>query len=418
MAMRETDSHTVAKHTFLPMGKTQAKDANGNDVYEADGQTPKFVKQFAAIGGSADEKVPLPQVMADDVKKYAKYDPRLKSFAQVQAGTMVPFTGFLTAYKYATEDKGREADGWKDPEGKNSVSVEGKIMQHNPFTTETREYPGGVPLGAQKEQADIEEKKAGAFEKTELGNKTKKDADAVGLFNPAASSGLTGDDYLKTLPPAAQNVLKAIAEGRETRSPRQLQDKNGNPTPLAEALHKAYPDFDDKKAAAYGGLVKDFTTGPTSRSLTAYGTAINHARSMYDNTGPKSFMPGTNEYKRYHQDVTYVATEVAKALNPGGVAAEGTIKEQEEALSSTFNRKAAIENAENILTGKMAEIKQRWINGQVRPSYQPPMPNLSPEAIANADYVRNHGKVSQPSSQPGPQNAAPKQNPFRNQTGQ
>ncbi len=418
MAMRETDSHTVAKHTFLPMGKTQAKDANGNDVYEADGQTPKFVKQFAAIGGSADEKVPLPQVMADDVKKYAKYDPRLKSFAQVQAGTMVPFTGFLTAYKYATEDKGREADGWKDPEGKNSVSVEGKIMQHNPFTTETREYPGGVPLGAQKEQADIEEKKAGAFEKTELGNKTKKDADAVGLFNPAASSGLTGDDYLKTLPPAAQNVLKAIAEGRETRSPRQLQDKNGNPTPLAEALHKAYPDFDDKKAAAYGGLVKDFTTGPTSRSLTAYGTAINHARSMYDNTGPKSFMPGTNEYKRYHQDVTYVATEVAKALNPGGVAAEGTIKEQEEALSSTFNRKAAIENAEHILTGKMAEIKQRWINGQVRPSYQPPMPNLSPEAIANADYVRNHGKVSQPSSQPGPQNAAPKQNPFRNQTGQ
>jgi len=25
--MRETDSHSVAKHTFLPMGKVQAKDA-------------------------------------------------------------------------------------------------------------------------------------------------------------------------------------------------------------------------------------------------------------------------------------------------------------------------------------------------------------------------------------------------------
>src|SRR5882762_3578934 len=162
MAMRETDAHTVAKHTFLPIGKIQAKDANGNDVFEADGVTPKFTKQFAAIGGSADEKIPLPQVMADDVKKYAKYDPRLKSFAQVQAGTLVPFTGFLTAYKYATEDKGREADGWRDPEGKNSVSVEGKIMQHNPFTTETREYPGGVPLGAQKTQADVAEKESAA----------------------------------------------------------------------------------------------------------------------------------------------------------------------------------------------------------------------------------------------------------------
>jgi len=75
MAMRESDSHTAAKHTFLPMGILQAKDQNGNDVFEADGVTPKFVRQFAAISGSADEKVPLPQVMADDVKKYVKYDP-------------------------------------------------------------------------------------------------------------------------------------------------------------------------------------------------------------------------------------------------------------------------------------------------------------------------------------------------------
>ncbi len=163
MAMREADAHTVAKHTFLPIGKVQAKDANGNDVYEADGQTPKFTKQFAAISGSADEKIPLPQVMADDLKKYAKYDPRLKSFAQVQAGTMVPFTGFLTAYKYATEDKGREADGWRESKpGENAGSVNGKIVQHNPFTGDTREYAGGVPLAVKKEQAEIAEKESAA----------------------------------------------------------------------------------------------------------------------------------------------------------------------------------------------------------------------------------------------------------------
>src|SRR5882762_1905659 len=173
MAMRETDSHTVAKHTFLPMGKTQAKDANGNDVYEADGQTPKFVKQFAAIGGSADEKVPLPQGMADDVKKYAKYDPRLKSFAQVQAGTMVPFTGFLTAYKYATEDKGREADGWREAKpGDNAVSVNGKTVKRNNFTGDTQEY-AGTPLAAKKEEADIAEKQS--IEKKNLAEAKKAD---------------------------------------------------------------------------------------------------------------------------------------------------------------------------------------------------------------------------------------------------
>jgi len=392
----------------LPLGMTGAKDANGNPVFEQDGVTPKQTGQIAVISG--DGKLPLPQSFVDDVKEYGKL-AGISGADQLTANMEVPLATFLNIDKRINDVKLKESEGWKNAH--DVILADGKThAQMNPVTSKTRPYPeGALPLSVKKEEAEIEEKKASAFEKEQLGRKAKKDADTEALFNPAASSGLTGDDYLKSLPPAAQNVLKAIAEGRETRSPRQLQDKNGNPTPLAEALHKGYPDFDDKKAAAYGGLVKDFTTGPTSRSLTAYGTAINHARSMYDNTGPKSYMPGTNEYKRYHQDVTYVATEVARALNPGGVAAEGTIKEQEEALSSTFNRKAAIENAEHILTGKMAEIKQRWLNGQVRPSYQPPMPNLSQEAMGNADYIRNHGKVSQPQN-------APKQNPFRNQTGQ
>src|SRR5207247_1530797 len=150
---------------------------------EKDGQTPKFVKQFAAIGGSADEKLPMPQGMADDLQKYSKYDPRLKGAAQLSAGQEVSLTSLLSAYKYLTEDKGREADGWKDPEGKSSVSVNGKIMQHNPFTSETREYPGGIPQGALKEQADITLK--GAETKKNLAEAAKaKQADKpVYAFN-------------------------------------------------------------------------------------------------------------------------------------------------------------------------------------------------------------------------------------------
>src|SRR5439155_7777334 len=248
MAMHDADNHSVAKHTFLPMGKTQAKDADGNPVFEADGQTPKFIKQFAAIGGgSADEKVPMPQGLLDDVKKYSKFDPRLKGASQLTAGGEVPLTALLSAYKFVSENKGKEVDGGREGE---PVTVDGKIQKRNKYTGEISEY-AGVPLSVQKEMADIEEKKSQKGKLDADAAKLKKEADAEGFFNPAASSGLTGDDYLESLPPAAQNVLKAIAEGRETRSPRQLQDKNGNPTPLAEALHNAYPDFDDKKAAAY-----------------------------------------------------------------------------------------------------------------------------------------------------------------------
>ncbi len=170
MAMHDADAHTAAKHTFLPIGKTQAKDADGNPIFEADGQTPKFVKQFAAISGSADEKVGLPQAMVSDLQKYSKYDPRLKGAAQFAAGQEVSLTSFLSAYKFLTEDKGREADGGREGE---PVTVNGKLQKRNKFTGEVSEYVGGVPLAVQKEQADIAEKRS--MEKKNLAEAKKAD---------------------------------------------------------------------------------------------------------------------------------------------------------------------------------------------------------------------------------------------------
>jgi hypothetical protein len=227
------------------------------------------------------------------------------------------------------------------------------------------------------------------------------------FVNPSGSVGLTGDAYLKTLPQPQQQLLTSIAEGRNLTA--AIQNRKGELTPVGQALVQAYPDFDITKVKDYQKVRTDFTSGATSKALTAYGTAINHMRSLYDTTDTASYIPGTDSYKRYNQDITYVATEVAKALNPTGVATEGAIKEQEAALRSTFNRKAAIENAEHILTGKMAETKQRWANAQVRPSYQPPMPGLSQQAMDNADYIRNRGVAPQqgqrPAATPQPQQA-------------
>jgi len=420
----QTWAHT---HLILPAGFEDVTDSNGKPLQDAEGNYRTEGRVFV-IDGMKDGKVPIPASIASDVQKYRNYGDlaKLSGLDGIREGDEYDAQHFVKLYNALLSSKVEVEKGWSNPEV--SEDKDGKIVQRNAVNNETK---AAIPTQVQKFQMD----KANLAEKqqqvktgksTEIKNvaeagkadadaaKAKKEAENEATLNPPASSGLTGDEYLKTLPSNTQGVLKAIAEGRETRSPRQLQDKNGNPTPLAEALHRAYPDFDDKKAAAYGAVVKDFTSGPTSRALTSYGTAINHARALYDNSNMKSYIPGTDENKRYNQDITYVATEVAKALNPTGVATEGAIKEQEEALRSYTNRKAAIENAEHILTGKMAETKQRWANAQVRPSYQPPMPGLSPEAIANADYVRNHGKVSQPGPQSGQQNAAPKQNPFRN----
>lgn len=377
-------------HAFFPYGMREVKE-NGQPVYEKDGVTPKKEGQVFVIGGGTkDGKLPLPQSYVDDLKKYGKL-AGIQGVDNVKAGDEWALDRFLRSSAMMNPVKGQEIDGWKEKKlGENAVKVGGQYQQENTFTHERRAY-GATPQETEKINAQIEKDQAAAFKDRAEGNKANTEANQQKQLNPAGAEGLTGEAYLGTLPQGQRDVIKAIAEGRETRTPRQLQDKNGNPTSLAVALHRAYPDFDDKKAAAYGGLVKDFTTGPTSRTLTSYGTAINHARALYDNTGPNSYIPGTDEYKRYNQDITYVATEVAKALNPTGVATESAIKEQEDALRSLTNRKAAIENAEHILSGKMSEVKQRWANGQVRPSYQPPMPNMSKEALDNSEYIRNQG---------------------------
>jgi len=415
----------VHTHLILPAGFEDVTDSNGKPLQDAEGNYRTEGRVFV-IDGMKDGKVPIPASIASDIQKYKNYGDlaKLQGLDGIKADDEYDAQHFVKLYNALLSSKVEVEKGWSNPEVSEDKS--GNIVQRNAVNNETKP---AIPAQVQKFQMDkanlaekLQQVKTG--KSTEIKNvaeagkadadaaKAKKEAENEATLNPPASSGLTGEEYLKTLPPNMQGVLKAIAEGRETRSPRQLQDKNGNPTPLAEALHRAYPDFDDKKAAAYGAVVKDFTSGATSRALTSYGTAINHARALYDNSNLKSYIPGTDENKRYNQDITYVATEVAKALNPSGVATEGAIKEQEEALRSYTNRKAAIENAEHILTGKMAETKQRWANAQVRPSYQPPMPGLSPEAISNADYIRNHGKMPQ-GSQSGQPNAALKQNPFR-----
>jgi hypothetical protein len=409
-AMQAADKNNPASttHAFFPYGMKEVKDASGNTVYEKDGVTPRKEGQVFVIGGgSKDGKMPLPQSFVDDLKKYGAM-AGIGRVDDVKAGDEWNLDRFLNAGARMNPIKGQEIDGWREKKlGENAVKVGKDWMQENTFTHERRPY-GSTPQEVEKNNAVIEKDLGEAAKFRGEANKANSEATQQKQLNPTGAEGLTGEAYLQTLPQGQRDVIKAIAEGRETRTPRQLQDKNGNPTPLAVALHRAYPDFDDKKAAAYGGLVKDFTTGPTSRTLTSYGTAINHARALYDNTGPNSYIPGTDEYKRYNQDVTYVATEVAKALNPTGVATESAIKEQEDALRSIFNRKAAIENAAHILNGKMSEIKQRWLNGQVRPSYQPPMPGLSKEALDNAEYLLSGGK-SQTQNQTEQQKLQPQQ---------
>lgn len=417
----KADHNFAVTHIIKPLGWAPVLDNDGHPVVDQNGQ-PKEYLRVGVIEGTKDGNIDIPSEVADAVHKYGP-GAQVLNAENIKAGDSIPFDKFISMMNAVNTERKSELQGWQKAEtvfgGKDGKTP----MQQNPYSKEVRDFPkdkDGNPiipnvknLPAESQAAvDNKENKGEITARDKFiqdredarADKRKNSSSVSENLNPPEADGLQGEEYLAALSPQDQSVIKAVGEGRETMT---LQNRKGELTALGQAVMRAYPDFDRANAKAYPEVVKDFTTGKSSQALTAYGTAINHARSLLDNTGPSSYIPGTAENKRYSQDVTYVATEVAKALNPTGVATESAIKEQEDNLRSFANRKEAIINAAHILTGKMAELKQRWANGQVRKSYRPPMPNLSPEAIENMDFLLNYGKKS----------AAPAKNPTAGKQG-
>ena len=418
----ESPEQLLTEGKVVPVGETTVNNPETGQPYlDPDTHAPKYERQYAVIDGMHQGNLKVPAATIAYIKKYAPYSAQYSGITGLEGLTddhEMDMKQLARLHNAALDGRKQVLIGEEkpmtmiDPKTKqpilvNSVTKEplknadGSYISPN-AKNEVAESAGTVA----KDQAEIPKIQSETNKNNAAADKDRQEANQQKQLNPAGSAGLQGEQYMASLAPQDQAMIKSIAEGRNHVN---IQNRKGELTPLGQSLMRAYPDYDIEKAKAYGGVVKDFTTGPSSKALTAYGTALNHARALYDNTGTKSYIPGTDEYKRYNQDITYVATEVAKALNPTGVATESSIKEQESALRSVTNRKAAIENAEHILTGKMAEMKQRWANGQVRPSFQPPMPTISQEALDNADYIRNHGKMPAKQNQQRPATGQPQQ---------
>ena len=429
--LHESPEQLLTEGKVVVVGETAVTNPETGQAYlDPETHAPKYERQYAIIDGMHQGTLKVPAATIAFIKKYAPHSAQYSGITGLDGladDHEMDMKQLARLHNAAMDGRKQVLIGEEkpltmiDPKTKQAILVNSvtkeplKNADGSYMTPNTKKQAAESAGTVAKDHAEIPKIQSETNKNNAEAAKDRQEANQQGQLNPPAAAGLQSEQYLATLKPEDQSVLKAIAEGRNHAT---LQNRKGELTPLGQSLMRAYPDYDIEKAKAYGGVVKDFTTGPSSKALTAYGTAINHARALYYNTGTKSYIPGTDEYKRYNQDITYVATEVAKALNPSGVATESSIKEQEDALRSVTNRKAAIENAEHILTGKMAEMKQRWANGQVRPSYQPPMPSISQEALDNADYIRNHGKMPAKQNQQRPAAGQPQQKVPSLQVGQ
>jgi hypothetical protein len=210
--------------------------------------------------------------------------------------------------------------------------------------------------------------------------KTNQERAQSAAVNPPGSAGLNGDAYLATLTPGEAATIKAVAEGRQTLSPRQLLDKNGNATPFAQQLHRAYPDFDDKKALGYGAAVKDFTSGKTAQQVNAGNTALIHLarlKQINDENPVEVRIHGTKANQEYNNLLDTVADELGTFY--GEPKTDAAIASKKSTLGSFTNRDAAIKEQAKAMGAKFDSIEQTWKNAAPTAAYEAPLPGLSQE---------------------------------------
>lgn len=91
---------------------------------------------------------------------------------------------------------------------------------------------------------------------------------------------LTGDEYLKTLPPQLGSLVKEYASGKLPISPMMVRTPAG--MQLMSAISQYDPTFDSTNFTARNKLRSDFTSGKASQNLNAFNTVLGHLGELHD----------------------------------------------------------------------------------------------------------------------------------------
>lgn len=89
---------------------------------------------------------------------------------------------------------------------------------------------------------------------------------------------LSGEDFLKTLSPEDAKIVRAIANGDQQLS--NVSIRNGDRKRIGAAVQQYKPDFKQYVYPNQAAVIKDFTSGPTSKNITAINTTIGHMGTM------------------------------------------------------------------------------------------------------------------------------------------
>lgn len=177
-------------------------------------------------------------------------------------------------------------------------------------------------------------------------------------------SGLTGADFLATLPVGAQAQVKAMANGDIAVPPP------GARTPQAMAIRNAVMQYDPTYTDARYKGKQQFKTSGDAQSIMQLSTAMEHADRAITNSANIGFAPALGHPNlespttaTYMQDIPFLTGEIGKLVKNG----ELTIDQGDKISSGLTSvrqsvRDASLNETIDLLGGKTRAMFQKYKN--------------------------------------------------------
>lgn len=205
------------------------------------------------------------------------------------------------------------------------------------------------------------------------------------VANPRVDMTLTGDDFIKQLPPALASEVKAYAEGRRP-FPSGMAGKSPAVQQMMQMVAAYDPTFDATDYNKRNKTATGFATGKQGDAVKAINQAINHAGSLNDTIDKLdnsnmiganlALTPISNAFQRhvlndptqgeFKQNATALASELRKVFAGSGGGNLTELKQWEEGLplnESKQQQKAYLKKGIELLNGGIEALNDQYRSG-------------------------------------------------------
>lgn len=353
--------------------------------------------QFRAQGAesAADNIAPGTDISAEDFKRYEGL-PAAVRFRRLDAIPAQP------AWETEPEGDAMAESGpatpavdvryRREPNAQEAASLKQLMLQEQDRAF--RERQATLDAGAQLEerrrtQGNFDKQfNRGVYEFNTREAREKREFDATqqgSLFNNGTSPelGVTGEDYLKTVPPRLQELVKSIADYKADLS--KVTSLRGNERQRLAAMVMQYdPTFDMSQYGARSALRREFVSGKAAANIRSLNTAVGHlndlskAAGALDNyswqfinsvTNWASEKTGDPRVTNFKVKANAVEGELASVFKGTG-ATDQEIKAWREAINSSQSPeqlKGVIEGAIELMGSRMNALTSQFETGLRKP---------------------------------------------------